>query len=330
LQDASSDDGIAQTAEPDVLATVAGEDITMEDIRSRVGPTLDQLETKYMLERSQSVETTLQAIIRDRVLLAEARDQGTTVEAMIIAEAGGSLTPTDVEVSAWYAENQPRLGGRSLEEVQPQIVQYLQAQKRQDAQIRLQERLNEEYGVEVFLERFRLTFDHTGSPSFGPDDAPVTLVEFSDFECPFCARFFPTLQQVKASYPERVRIVYRQFPLTNLHPNAFKAAEASLCAHDQGSFWEMHDLLFQEQASLTVRDLKEKAGRLGLDQDAFDQCLDTGQKVAQVQEDFAEGQRVGANGTPALFLNGVPVEGGAVGFEVLEPLIEQELVRLER
>jgi len=337
----SSDAGLAREAEnsttvslesdaPQVLATVGGADVTMDDIRARVGETLDQIETRYQLDRAKTVETTLQEVLRDRVLLAEARKQGTTVEAMIASEAGGNLTPTDIEVSAWYAENRARVGGRALAQVRAQIVQYLTAQKREEAQAALQQRLNEQYGVEVFLKKFRLAFDDAHAPVSGPDDAPVTLVEFSDFECPYCGGFFPTLQQIKANYADRVRVVYRQFPLTNLHPNAFKAAEASMCADAQGHFWELHDLMFQEQNRLSVRDLKEKAGRLGLDQEEFDQCLDSGRFVELIQQDFAEGKRVGVTGTPALFLNGVPVEGGAVGYSVLQNLIEQELKRLER
>ena len=174
-----------------------------------------------------------------------------------------------------------------------------------------------------------IEIDIAGAPSRGSQMATVTIVEFSDFECPFCGRFFPTLKQIKDTYGDRIQIVYRQFPLPNLHPSAFKAAEASLCANEQGEFWAFHDLLFQEQSRLAVRDLKEKAGRLGLNQRKFDNCLDTGRYVQQVQDDMAAGRTAGVTGTPALFVNGIPIKGGAVDFEVVAEVLDQELQRAE-
>ena len=315
---------------PEVLATVGGEDITLDDIRPQVGAELDQIETRYQLERSAAIQGALEGLLRNRILGAEAERQGTNVQTLIVREAGGSLTPTDVEIQTWYNENQARLSGRSLDQVRTQIVQFLEAENRERAVASLHDRLSDEQGVEVFFEKYRLAFNDAEAPSRGPEDAPVTLVEFSDFECPFCGRFFPVLKQVEAEYGDQVRIIYRQFPLTNLHPNAFKAAEASLCANEQESFWNMHDLMFQEQTRLTVSDLKEKAGRLGLDQGEFDQCLDTGRFVQQVQEDFREGQRVGVTGTPAIFINGVRLEGGAVAFDVVADAIDAELNALDR
>ena len=161
----------------------------------------------------------------------------------------------------------------------------------------------------------------------GAAGAPVTLVEFSDFDCPFCGRFHPTLKQLSQKFGDKLRVVYRQYPITSLHPNAFKAAEASLCAHDQDKFWEMHDVMFQEQGRLSIRELKEKAGRIGLDAKKFDGCLDSGRYTGKVQDDLGEGGRVGVTGTPALFVNGVPVEGGAVSIEVISKLIEKELAK---
>ena len=179
-------------------------------------------------------------------------------------------------------------------------------------------------------EPYRLTFNNTGAPTSGKAGAPVTLVEFSDFQCPYCQGFVPTLKRIEKVYGDKVMIVYRQYPIPNLHPNAFKAAEASLCANEEGKFWELHDVMFAEQQQLSVSDLKEKARRLSMNSKKFDGCLDSGRYVEQVQNDQKEGLRVGISGTPAVFINGILVEGGAVPFETIASIINRELARADR
>ena len=310
---------------PDPLATVGGTKVTMADVRARVGDRLDENETRYRVSQHKILDGAVQEIVRERVFAEEARKQGKTVDQLLAAEVGGSLEPSEVEIAAWYNENQERVRGRALPTISAEIGNYLRQQRRADANDKLEARLFAQSGVKVNLEPYRLTFDNAKAPALGSANAPVTLVEFSDFECPFCGRFYPTLKRIEETYGDRVRIVYRQFPLTSIHANAFKAAEASLCANEQGKFWPMHDLLFQEQQGLSVRDLKVKAGRVGVDQAKFDQCLETGRYAEQVQNDVREGTRVGVNGTPALFVNGVSIEGGAVPFEVLKKAIDKEL-----
>ena len=312
---------------PDVLATIGDEQITMADVRERVGGELDKMESAFQRQRITLIDGTLQQILRERVLMAEATRQGKTLDQMVLDEAGGSLEPNDVEIAAWYQDNQARVGGRALDQVRPQIADLLRNQHRQQAMEKLEQRLNDERGVKVMLEPFRMTFDNTGAPTAGNPEAAVTVVEFSDFQCPFCARFVSTLKQVEANYGDRVNIVYRQFPITSIHPNAFKAAEASLCAHEQGKFWDIHDMMFQEQSGLSVRELKLMAGRLGLDQAKFDACLDSGRYTEQVQNDLAEGEKAGITGTPAVFVNGIALGGGAVPYETVAAAIDRELAR---
>jgi protein-disulfide isomerase len=312
---------------PDVLATIGDEPVTMEDVRLVAGDELAKIEASYRKARTALVESALQRILRERVVMAEAQRQGKTLDQLALEEAGGSFEPNDLEITAWYEDNQGRVGGRSLDQVRPQIADLLRNQHREDALEKLETRLNAERGVKVMLEPYRLTFDNTGAPTKGSADAKVTVVEFSDFQCPFCQRFVPTLKQIEEQYGDRVQIVYRQYPTTSIHPNAFKAAEASLCAHEQGKFWEMHDLMFQEQDQLAVRDLKVKAGRLGLNQAEFDRCLDSGRHTEQVQNDLAEGARTGMTGTPAVFVNGVELPGGAVPFQTVARAIDRELAR---
>ena len=312
---------------PEVLATFGEEQVTLDEVRDRVGGQLDQMTNSYLQQRYTLLDEALRQIMRDRLLAAEADERGMSVNELIAEETGVSLEVTDAEIDAWYEENQSRLQGRTLDQVRDQIAEHLRVTRRNEALASLEDRLSEEQGVVYHMQPFRVELENRGAPALGPSDAAVTLVEFSDFECPYCSSFFPTFQQIKEAYGDRIQIVYRQFPLTSIHPSAFKAAEASLCANEQGEFWAFHDLLFQEQSRLAVRDLKEKAGRLGLDQNEFDTCLDTGRYVEQVQDDLAAGRTAGVTGTPALFVNGVPISGGAVAFEVVAEALDRELRR---
>jgi len=147
-------------------------------------------------------------------------------------------------------------------------------------------------------------------PAWGPEDATVTIVEFSDFQCPYCSRFaVETYPQIKQQYGDKVRFVFRDFPLTQIHENAQKASEAAQCANEQGKFWEYHDKLFASQAALDAASLKSYASELGLDSATFDQCLDTGKYTDEVQKDLQEGAGYGVQGTPSFFINGLLVSG---------------------
>lgn len=162
----------------------------------------------------------------------------------------------------------------------------------------------------------------------GSEDAPVTIIEFSDYECPFCARAFNnTLPEIKEKYVDtgKVKLVYRDFPLS-IHRSAQKAAEASECAGEQGKFWEMHDKLFENQSALDVASLKQYAKDIALDSTEFDACLDSGEMASEVQKDFSDGQKYGVTGTPAFFINGIKVSG-AQPFSVFEQIIESELAK---
>ena len=176
----------------------------------------------------------------------------------------------------------------------------------------------------IFQEPQRTEVATAGYPTRGPATAPVTIVEFSDFECPFCGRLFPTLKAVEKNYPSQVRIVYRQYPLRRIHPLAQKAAEASLCAGEQGRFWEMHDSLFGDQEHLTVDALKARAVALKLDTAAFNACLDSGKEAAAIDKDIEEGAKAGVTGTPAMFVNGRLLVG-AQPFAAIQAIIEDEL-----
>ena len=138
----------------------------------------------------------------------------------------------------------------------------------------------------------------------GPADASVTLVEYGDYECPYCGAAYPIVKEVQARMGERLRFVFRNFPITTSHPHAEQAAEAAEVAAAQHRFWEMHDLLYENQRHLSDRDLRAYAEKLGLDLEAFDQDLAGHVHAARVREDFMSGVRSGVNGTPTFYING--------------------------
>jgi len=317
----------ADSGVPEVLATIGGEKITLADVRGRAGEQLDQLDMQYRRTRDKLVGAALDSVVRERLLADESKKTGKTADELVAAELTGGAEPSDVEISTWYNDNQARLGGRPLDQVRSQIADYLRKERRANAATKLEQRLRDERNVRVAFEPFRIPFANEGAPSLGNKDAPVTLVEFSDFQCPYCQAAAPTLKQVAQKFGDKVHIVYRQYPIPSLHPFALKAAEASLCANEQGKFWQLHDALFEDQKKLAVSDLKATARRLGLDSKKFDGCLDSGRYVEQVQNDQKEAQRIGVNGTPAMFINGTYVEGGSVPFSTLESLIQKELSR---
>ena len=162
-------------------------------------------------------------------------------------------------------------------------------------------------------------------PSRGPANAPVTIVEFSDFQCPYCGREVPVIDRILKEYDGKVRLVFRHYPL-DFHTFAGKAAEAGACAQDQGKFWELHDKMFSNQGKLAVDDLKGYAKSVGMDASKFDKCLDSGEKKALVEEDMKAGSAAGVNGTPAFFINGVFING-AQPYEQIKQTVDRELKR---
>jgi protein-disulfide isomerase len=165
-----------------------------------------------------------------------------------------------------------------------------------------------------------------GRPFVGGANATVTIVEFSDFECPICGRFYSIIKQVETQYGDKVKFVYKHFPLRDAHPYAQKAAEASECANDQGKFYAYHDVLFQNQNALDVPSLKQYARDLGLNGDVFDACLDAGTKVKVVNADYQEGSALGISGTPTFYVNNVQYVG-YTSFERLKAIIDAELAK---
>jgi protein-disulfide isomerase len=314
--------GAAPSGPSEPLAEVAGKVVTRAEVEALIAPQLAQIDR----QRRNLVEQALERVVEDRILEAEAAARGLALDAFLKAEIEDKAGQvTDAEIDAFYAENQARIN-QPLESIRPQVAQYLGQERREKLRGELVAALRVKHATKILLDVDRVQVaEGEGSPAKGPAGAPVTLIEFSDFECPFCSRVVPAVEQVLAAYGDQVRVVFRQFPL-NIHPRAPKAAEASLCAGDQGKFWEMHDAMFAAQRELEIAQLKAKAAGLGLDAAQFDSCLDSGKYAAKVAADMADGQKAGVSGTPAIFVNGRFING-AVPFETLAKVIDDELLR---
>ncbi len=308
-----------------LLATINGAPVTRADLEGELADQLAKLELDYEKNKTQLLAAGLTKHIHDQLLKKEAAARGTSTQALLMDEVGRAQI-TDEDVERWHQQNSPRVGGRSFEEVAPQIRQFLNQQAQSEQRDNFMKQLEQKNNVVYLLEPFRVDVPSENSPALGSEDAPVTIVEFSDFECPYCQNFASTLKAVKTNYGDKVRLVFMQFPLGN-HPNAKKAAEAALCANEQGRFWEMHDLLFAERDRLQVDQLKEKAKRLELAPDAFNDCLDSDRYAEQVQKEQQAGSAVGVTGTPAAFVNGRPLPAGAIPYEAVSSVVDEELER---
>lgn len=311
-----------QTAD-DVVATVGSQKITMAELDEHVATQLREMQEQAFEVKKQGLEQ----MVNQRLVQAAAFKKGQTEEQFMKEAVEAKVTPpSDKAVKAFFEQNSAQLPpGAKFEEYKDRIVMFMTRQAQSDAAKDLFDALKAENKVEITLAeppKPRIAVEAEG-PSVGPKDAKVTIVEFSDFECPFCARGRENVAKVMAKYDGKVRLVFRQFPLS-FHAHAKKAGEAALCAHAQDKFWPFHDALFAEQKKLSVEDLKATAKALGLDEAAFAKCLDSGAMTETLAKDMAAGAKAGVTGTPAFFVNGVMLSG-AQGPEAFERIIDQEL-----
>jgi predicted DsbA family dithiol-disulfide isomerase len=315
----------AQAADSKPAATVNGETITEAQVLEATGPAASGSDARARLE---AMHRALDSIVETKLIAAEAAKLGTTPQQIVEAEIESNVAiPSDDQVEQAYERNKANIA-IPREQALPRIRQQLVENSRRAYRDLLLRRLKKQYGFQSFLEPLRTDVATAGRPARGPAAAPVTIVEFADFECPFCGALFPSMAAIEKAYPETVRVVYRHFPLNSVHPFAQKAAEAAVCAAEQDRFWEMHDSLFGAQNDLTVGSLKRRAKDLQLDTAAFDSCLDSGKGAAQVKQDVADGVKAGVSGTPTLFVNGRILLGNQPA--ELRALIQDELQRAAR
>ena len=276
------------------------------------------------LQVSEVYRAHLQRLIRDALFEQEAIRRGVSVEELIAEEIEAHVAePTEEMLRAFYDEHQADLGAYGFEVVRFRLRQHLVEQAQAARERVVIQDLEKKQKVERLLEPIRFAIDTKGSASMGSKDAPVVIVAFSDFECPYCARGASTLSTLKDTYGERVRLVFRHFPLS-FHVNGIPAAMAAECARDQGAFWTYHDRLFEDQDKLGGDDLLAHATALGLKRKPFETCMASESHRAKVESDIRTGSALGLSGAPAYFVNGRPVLG-ALPAEAFSDIIEEEL-----
>ena len=307
----------------EVLAEVDGESISREDVDKALGAQLSTLEKQIYDLRRQKLE----AMIDERLLAREAAKRRVTVQALLESEVTTKVgAVSDAEVEGFYQATKSRLTGDEAQ-LRERIRAHLLSQKVERRRAAFLQALRSETRVAVHLSEppvYRAQIAIDGAPFRGGEAAPVTIVAFSDFHCPFCKRVNPTLAQVMSRYGDRVRLVFRDFPLDKLHPQARRAAEAGRCAKDQGKFWEYHDLLFANAPSADSDALTTYARQAGLDVPGFERCISSSTHAAAVQRDIDEAIRLGLTGTPNFFINGRPLVG-AQPLESFVRMIDEEL-----
>jgi predicted DsbA family dithiol-disulfide isomerase len=235
---------------------------------------------------------------------------------------------TDAEVQALYQASKDRIG-QSFDAVAGPIREYLTSQHNEQASRAFYDELRRRHGIKSLLGPYRISLAATG-PVRGKSTASVTIVEFGDFQCPYCRQAESVLADLLRKYPDDVRLVFRQLPLTDLHPNAMVAAEAAVCAEQQGKFWEMHDAMYGDQDSLTAPQLTATAEHLGVDKDRFSECLkDEGQTRTELGADMEAAANIGAATTPYFLIDGRPVIGLMPEAD-FEKIVKEELSQPRR
>jgi protein-disulfide isomerase len=289
-----------------VMATVAGEPLKADSLIERLKPIVYNLR----LETYELTKKQIDQMVDDMLLLEEAKRRQIGPEVIIRTEVSDNVrSPSEEEVAKFYSDNKARISG-DLNSVRNQVVSYLQDQSRQRLEKELSARLRKGADIRWLISEPAQPVQNISAdddPARGDINAPVTVVEFTDFQCPACAAMHPILEEVLKAYGNKARFVVRDFPL-NIHENARKAAEAANAAHAQGKFFEYAALLFKNQKALDIASLKKYASELGLDRARFDAALDRGTYAAEVKKDVEDGEVYGIRSTPTIFVNGLQLK----------------------
>jgi protein-disulfide isomerase len=312
-------------------ATINSAIVTENEIRGEAAAELESIELRklrdaaaYARAEREAMMEAMERVLEEKLLTLEAAERDISKEQLIEREIRGKITePTEEDIDLVYELNRTRVN-RPKEDVAEQIKTLLRDRSEKEARNEFLRQLEQKHKVVRNLEPYRFDIKTDGHPSIGSKDAPVKLVLFSDFQCPYCRDFSVTLKEIVKNYEDKVQLVFRQFPLTSIHADAQRAAEASLCAREQERFWEMHDILFENQSNLTEENILTQIKRLEIDTEKFRECLASGRYKLEVREGIRAGSAAGADSTPTLFINGIYLNGGQP-YEVISALINKEL-----
>src|SRR3984885_12482295 len=299
-----------------VVARVSGADLTLSDLQQDEGGKLLQAEYQYYLNERKALEE----LIDNRLLGDEARKKNISLEQLLGTEVyKGVKGPTEDQLEVYYEGLDTQEPYKSVRE---DVLQHIRELRRTKARAAYVEQLRKEAKINVMLMPPSAQVDVSKAYARGSDSAPVVLVEFADYQCPYCQKVNPQIQQLKKEYGDNLTVIFKDFPLP-MHHGSEKAAEASRCAGEQGKFWEYHDVLFYSKL-LDVDALKEHARVLKLDGDRFDTCLDSGAETGAVKKDLDEAKSLGLTGTPSFFVNG-HFFSGVVDYAALKDIVNQQL-----
>ncbi len=287
-----------------VVATVGNYNITEQEVDGKLRAQLASLQVQlYDLKRT-AVEQ-----MADELLVQQAAKKAHLSPAVYLKQQiDDKVTqPSDADLHKIYDQFKGRTN-ETFDQARLALIASVTDRERQQLHDQLMHKLRAEHGYKLLLQPPRFDVEVDGRPSLGPSKAPVTIVEFADYQDPFSGRSETTLKQIRANYGDQVRVVFADFPSPKL-PDAMDAARATRCAGEQGKFWEFHDALFADQTKLAVKDLKATAAKLNLDTAKFDDCLDKHKYDSDIEKDIAEGKSLGVDGTPVFYINGRPVLG---------------------
>ena len=308
----------------DVAAQVGSKRITVREIDEAIRPELAKIEG----ERYEARKAKLDQMIEEALLAEKAKSQHITKDDLVKQEiTDKAKLPTDEDIKATFDKFKGQMGNAAnFDTFAPRIKDMLTTQATNARKAEYIAELKKEAKVQINISPPRFQIDTSTGHAEGPKEAPITLVEFSDYQCPFCGRSQDAVGKVLEKYEGKVHHVFMDFPLSSIHPFALQAAIASHCAEEQGKYDEYHKLLFQHQRELSTENFKKWAGELKLDTAAFDTCLASGKYDATIRKSVEIGQKAGITGTPGFFVNGIVIKG-AQPFEVFEKTIDEELAR---
>jgi len=306
----------ASASSDKVIATVNGDNLTMGDLENKEVDHLLQPRYQYY----EAERKALDDLIDQHLLEMQASREHITVDQLLKREVDSKVVdPTDDQLRVYYEgleSNQP------YDEIRGKILDHIRDSRKSKLRAAYLKTLRSDAKIFISLAPPAAPVDLQNAEIHGNPDAPVMLVEFADYQCPYCQKISADVLRLEKEFGPKLAVAFKDFPLP-MHANAQKAAEAARCAGDQGKFWEFHDLLFSDK-KLELADLKTQARNLKLDGTKFDVCLDSGEQTAIVQKDLAEGRKLGLTGTPSFFVNG-HFFSGALDYATLRDLVEQQL-----